>query len=403
MGGIFRLYREAYQGLPKQVWLISLIMLVNRSGTMVVPFMTIYLTSPEMGYSIGKAGYVLGAFGLGSILGGYLGGRITDRIGHYKVQFATLLGGGILFMVLGQVKSFELILLVTFLLSSINEAFRPANAASIASYADEGNRTRSFSLNRLAVNLGWAVGSALGGVLASIDFSVLFWVDGITNIAAALLLRYLLKPSSSVKKEKGFEKITAQSAYKDKIYVVFIFLTILFAICFFQMFSTLSAYMKNQLGFTSLFIGSLMAVNGLVITFIEMVLVYKLEGKRSPTFYIISGVFLVAIAYILLNIFSITHTMGLIIILLITFGEIFSMPFMNSFWTSRSNAGNRGQYAGLYTIAWSIAHTTGPLMGAQVADKYGFDTLWWSVGILGFMATAGFFLLHIKLEKKSIA
>lgn len=402
MGGFFRLYREAYQGLPKQVWLISLIMLVNRSGTMVVPFMTIYLTSPEMGYSIGKAGLVMGAFGLGSILGGYLGGRITDKIGHYKVQFFTLLGGGLLFMVLGQVKQFELICLVTFLLSSVNEAFRPANAASIATYAHEGNRTRSFSLNRLAVNLGWAVGSALGGVLASINYTALFWVDGITNIAAAFLLRYLLKPPATDQKTKHHPETSIASAYKDKMYLLFILLTILFSICFFQMFSTLSAYMKNQLGFTSLFIGMLMAVNGLVITFLEMVLVYKLEGRRSPTYYIVAGVLLIAVAYTLLNLFPIDHTMGMIVILLITFGEIFSMPFMNSFWTSRSNAGNRGQYAGLYTIAWSIAHTTGPLMGAQVADRFGFDTLWWSVGALGFVAALGFLFLHVINEKKSV-
>lgn len=401
MGGIFRLYREAYQGLPRQVWLISLIMLVNRSGTMVVPFMTIYLTSPEMGYSIGKAGIVMGFFGLGAILGGFLGGKITDRIGHYKVQFFTLLGGGLLFIVLGQVQSFPLICLVTFILSSVNEAFRPANAASIAVYANDGNRTRSFSLNRLAVNLGWALGSALGGFLATIDYTALFWVDGITNIAAAFLLKRLLKPSAEpVVQEVSVAKPVGRSPYKDRTYLVFILLTILFSICFFQMFSTLPAYFKNELGFSPFYIGMMMAVNGLVITFLEMVLVFKLEGKRSPTFYITGGVLMVALSYFMLNLFSINHFMAMMMILMITFGEIFSMPFMNSFWTSRSNAADRGAYAGLYTIAWSIAHTTGPLFGAQIADNFGFTILWWSIGALGIVATIGFWLLHIFQEKK---
>lgn len=402
MNGMVTAYKKAYSGLPREVWLISLIMLVNRSGTMVVPFMTIYLTSPEMGFSIGKAGIVLGVFGLGSILGGYLGGRLTDKVGHHKVQYFTLLGGGLLFILLGQVQHFTWICVVTFLLSLVNEAFRPANAASIALYSNAENRTRSFSLNRLAVNLGWAVGGALGGLLASIDFTVLFWVDGITNILAALLLRKLLSSTNAtrIKSQQQAGKLHVQSAYRDRVYLLFIFLTVLFSICFFQMFSTLSAYFKNERGFSSLYIGMLMAVNGLVITFIEMLLVYKLEGKRSPTFYITWGVFFVAFAYILLNLVEVTHIIALIMILMITIGEIFSMPFMNSFWTSRSNDHNRGQYAGLYTIAWSIAHTTGPMVGAQLAQAAGFRVLWWSIGALGGLTTIGFVGLHLLIRRR---
>lgn len=402
MNGMVTAYKKAYSGLPREVWLISLIMLVNRSGTMVVPFMTIYLTSPEMGFSIGKAGIVLGVFGLGSILGGYLGGRLTDKVGHHKVQNFTLLGGGLLFILLGQVQHFTWICVVTFLLSLVNEAFRPANAASIALYSNAENRTRSFSLNRLAVNLGWAVGGALGGLLASIDFTVLFWVDGITNILAALLLRKLLSSTNAtrIKSQQQAGKLHVQSAYRDRVYLLFIFLTVLFSICFFQMFSTLSAYFKNERGFSSLYIGMLMAVNGLVITFIEMLLVYKLEGKRSPTFYITWGVFFVAFAYILLNLVEVTHIIALIMILMITIGEIFSMPFMNSFWTSRSNDHNRGQYAGLYTIAWSIAHTTGPMVGAQLAQAAGFRVLWWSIGALGGLTTIGFVGLHLLIRRR---
>lgn len=402
MNGMVTAYKKAYSGLPREVWLISLIMLVNRSGTMVVPFMTIYLTSPEMGFSIGKAGIVLGVFGLGSILGGYLGGRLTDKVGHHKVQYFTLLGGGLLFILLGQVQHFTWICVVTFLLSLVNEAFRPANAASIALYSNAENRTRSFSLNRLAVNLGWAVGGALGGLLASIDFTVLFWVDGITNILAALLLRRLLSSTNAtrIKSQQQAGKLHVQSAYRDRVYLLFIFLTVLFSICFFQMFSTLSAYFKNERGFSSLYIGMLMAVNGLVITFIEMLLVYKLEGKRSPTFYITWGVFFVAFAYILLNLVEVTHIIALIMILMITIGEIFSMPFMNSFWTSRSNDHNRGQYAGLYTIAWSIAHTTGPMVGAQLAQAAGFRVLWWSIGALGGLTTIGFVGLHLLIRRR---
>src|SRR5690349_846367 len=128
----FTLYRSSFSGLSTQTWLLSFVMLVNRSGTMVVPFMTLYLTSRSMGYTLTDAGIVMGLFGLGSIVGAYFGGRLTDRIGFRKVQVITLFFGGIFFIVLGQVKTFPLICLYSFILSVVNEAFRPANSSAIA-------------------------------------------------------------------------------------------------------------------------------------------------------------------------------------------------------------------------------------------------------------------------------
>src|SRR6478735_1570255 len=105
------LYKTSFTGLSPQTWLLSFIMLINRSGTMVVPFMTLYLTSPGMGYTVGEAGIVFGLFGAGAFSGAWLGGRLTDKIGFYPVQLITLLGGGVLFIVLGQMKTYPLICL----------------------------------------------------------------------------------------------------------------------------------------------------------------------------------------------------------------------------------------------------------------------------------------------------
>ena len=396
------LYRNAYSGLSNSTWLLSLVMLVNRSGTMVLPFMSIYLTSPGMGYSIAQAGLVMGLFGLGAIAGGFLGGRITDRTGFYAVQVGTLSGGGLLFILLGQMKSYPLICMFSFLLSMVNEAFRPANATAVATYSNEANRTRSYALNRLAINLGWAVGGATGGYIASINYELLFWVDGLTNIVAALLLLYFFRPSANTVKTVKTEQEptnTGLSAYRDRVYTAFILLTVLFAACFFQMFTTLTVYFKKDLHFSESYIGFLMAVNGLVITFIEMVLVFKLEGKRRNTYYIACGVFLCGISYIMLNLFAIAHILAVIMILLITFGEIFSMPFMNAFWIGRSSINNRGQYAGLYTMAWATAQTCGPLFGSVIAERFGFEPLWWIIGSLCLSTAAGFYLLHRYLNK----
>jgi predicted MFS family arabinose efflux permease len=371
-------------------------MLVNRSGTMVIPFMTIYLTSPSMGYSIGQAGLVMGIFGLGAVCGGFLGGRLTDRFGFHRVQLITLTGGSVLFILLGQMKSFPLICGCTFLLSLVNEAFRPANSTAIAHYSKEENRTRSYSLNRLAINLGWAVGGAIGGILASINYHLLFWVDGVTNILAMILLRYYLAPASSpvAASEKSNTTVPEKSAYLDIVYLKFIVFTILFASCFFQLFTMLPVFYKKTLYMPEYMIGLLMAFNGLIITLFEMVLVFKMEGKREKLLYIFYGVSLVGVSFLLLNIFPLSLALAFVAMVFVTVGEILSMPFMNSFWISRTSATNRGQYAGLYTIAWSTAQVIGPAGGAQLAEHFGFPTLWWVVGGVGLLAGLGFYRLN---------
>lgn len=376
-----KIYRDAYSGLSRDTWLLSLIMLINRSGTMVVPFMTLYLTSPEMGYSIGEAGIVFGLFGAGAFCGAWLGGQLTDRIGFYPVQLFTLFTGGLLFIVLGQMKTYPMICFFTFVLSFVNEAFRPANSTAIAFYSKEENRTRSYALNRLAINIGWAFGSALGGFLAEINYELLFWVDGFTNMGAAVLLWFLLKPVNSGKRVKiNTDDPLILSTYKDKTYLAFAFITMLFACCFFQLFNNLPVYFQKDLGFSKPFIGLLMAANGIIIALIEMVLVYKLEGRRRNMTYITAGVFVVGLSFILLNAPGPAVIIASSMIVLVTFGEILSMPFMNSYWITRTHPSNRGQYAALYTMAWSAAQTLGPMGGAQLAEHNGFAVLWWTVG-----------------------
>jgi predicted MFS family arabinose efflux permease len=371
-------------------------MLINRSGTMVLPFMTIYCTQ-KLHFSIGQTGFVMAMFGVGAIVGAFFGGRITDKFGFYHMQLAALISGGIMFITLSFFTSFFAVALGSFVLSVCNESFRPANAAAIAAYSEAHNRTRSYSLNRLAINLGWAFGGALGGYFASVNYDYLFWVDGATNITAAVLLFFLL-PKVKTEKIKEFvaEKKIVATPYKDKVYLFFIFLTILYAACFFQMFTMQPVFFKTQWHFTERFIGVLMMINGLIITFVEMVLVHNLEGKRDPGYYIRRGVLLLGIGFVSVNVLPPAAWSGVICIVLITFAEMISMPFMNTFWISRSKAENRGQYAALYTIAWSIGQIIAPTAGSILIANGGYDLLWWVVFAVCVLIFISYFFLDRK-------
>jgi predicted MFS family arabinose efflux permease len=356
-------------------------MLINRSGTMVVGFMTIYIVDKQgLGWEVWKAGVVMACFGAGSLLGAFLGGRITDKFGFYSLQIGALISGGIMFIIVGYLREFIPLCAGTFVLSLFNESFRPANSTAIAHYSTAANRTRSYSLNRLAINLGFAIGSAIAGILADIDYLLLFWVDGVTNIAAALMMLVLLVRVKKTTDESIHQEKAISSPYKDLRYLFFIFMIILFAICFLQLFSMMSVYFNQVWKLSKSSIGLLMGVNGLLIAFIEMVLVYYLEKKRTVLYFMRLGALLTAIGYMMVNLVPAGFSSALVAVVLITIGEIFVLPFANNYWVSRSTQNNRGSYAALYTMAWSAAHVVAPTFGSQVIQHAGFTVLWWAVG-----------------------
>lgn len=390
-----QLYKNAYHGLSRNSWYLSLVMLVNRSGTMVLPFMSIYCTQ-QLHFTIAQAGIVLSMFGIGSLVGAFVGGRITDKYGFYDVQLGALLSGGVLFLILGLQTTFLSVCITTFILSVCNDAFRPANSTAVAHYSTPENRTRSYSLNRLAINLGWACGGAFGGFLASVNYHLLFWVDGCTNILSAVLLFKLMPKTGAIQHAAHSVKnsVKSLSPYKDGVYLLFLLCTVLFAACFFQLFTMQPVFYKTQWHFNEAFIGLLMSVNGLLIIAIEMVLIHKLEGTRHPLIFVAFGVLLMGVGFALSNLLPATGWAAFVIILFITCGEIMSIPFMNTFWLARSNPGNTGQYAALYSMAWSVAQIAAPVLGGEAIARSGYHLLWWLLGGLSVISALGFIGLY---------
>ena len=382
-------YRNAYIGLSDATWWLALVMFVNRAGTMVLPFLTVYLRE-DMHYSIAAAGWEVALFGIGALLGNFIGGRLTDKIGFSPVQFWSLFLNGVLFIVLGQMRTFWQIGSCMFIIGVVGEAFRPANAAAVANYSRPENRTRSYSLNRLAINLGFSIGPAVGGLLA---FQYLFWADGITCMLAALLLRVALPPVITANKREGDAKArqNSSSVWKDEVYLRFTFFIFLSALCFLQMFSLLPVFFKEQLHLSKPVVGLVLALNGLIIVVVEMVLVFKLEGKRSPVQYISTGAFLIGLSFLVLNLPLDGLTVALLAMIILTAGEMLMFPFVNTFWVSRSNEYNRGQYAALFTMSFALGQVLAPTFGSQIVQHSGYSVLWYVVFALCIVASIGFY------------
>jgi predicted MFS family arabinose efflux permease len=377
--------------------MLSVVMLINRSGTMVLPFMTLYCNS--RGYTATQGGLAVAIYGVGSLFGAFLGGRLSDKVGFYYLQFSALFFGGIMFLILGQMNSYLSICICIFFTSMVNESFRPANSSAIAYYSTPQNRTQSFSLNRLAINLGWGVGSALAGMLASVSYKLLFWVDGFTNITAAIVLLILLPKVTLTQQHSSshVSSIKAKGPFQDPTFLKFVGFMLLFSLSFFQLFTTVPLFFKEGLHINEFWIGAIMSMNGILIAAFEMILVFKLEGTMPYLKLMRYGTLLLALSFCMLNIpMANGFVLGTVVIIMVTIAEIVGMPFMNSYYIARTTNENRGQYAALYTMAWSSAQVIGSLSGTQIAHSFGYQNLWWVLAGLCVITALGFSYLQNK-------
>ena len=101
---VLRLYADAFRGLPTVVWQLSIGLLINRAGTMVLPFLSLYLVR-ELGWKTADAATVLFAFGLGSVAGSYAGGVLCGRWDPVRIQVGSLVTSGAAFLALSQLQS----------------------------------------------------------------------------------------------------------------------------------------------------------------------------------------------------------------------------------------------------------------------------------------------------------
>lgn len=382
----YRIYKDSFTGLSPEIWWLALITFINRAGTMVIPFLTLYLTK-HLGFTLSEVGWVMSSFGIGSFLGSWLGGKLTDKIGYYKVMFWSLLLTGFLFIGLQYVTSFWGFVVSVFITMTVADTFRPAIFVSLNAYSKPENQTRSLTLIRLAINLGFSFGPFLGGlIIAFISYRGLFWIDGITCILAILVFKAVLKNKEFLKRESTNDETINARIFKDKPYWIFLFIVFLMGFTFMQLFSTMPLYYKDIYGLSEVHIGLLMSLNGIIIFATEMPIIHKLEQSLFNKISIISGsLILFAASFFVLNI---SNWVGVLVIsmIIITVAEMLAFPFTNSFAMTRAVKGKEGMYMALYTMAFSLAHIFSAKTGMEVVDRFGFDANWYFMGFLCLIA-----------------
>jgi predicted MFS family arabinose efflux permease len=401
MNEVFLLYRNSFANLNRNIWILSLIMFINRSGSMVLLFTSLFMTR-ELGYSIAEAGVVMSFYGIGSVLGSYAGGWFTDRKDYFNVMAYSLLVSGTVLFLLLYVTSLYGLAAVVFSYAFTADIFRPANSKAIAIYSEPENRTRSVSLVRLAVNLGFTVGPAIGGFIALyLGYKWLFIIDALTTYGAAVIL-YLYLPRQQVEHSSDHHEVlndSSTSAYRDPLYLAFIFFVALYATVFFQIFASVPQYFNKVCHYNEDTIGLLMALNGFLVVLIEMPLVHRMEHKKEIFPFIIAGTLCLPLCFLFLLFGNQLLIWAIVYTVIITFSEILAMPFMMNYALSRPPKPRQGQYAALYSIAYGIANICAPIVGLGSADRWGFDNMFYILIGMGLFTMLGFWIL----SKKSAA
>lgn len=403
MKRLFQTYINTFKGLSVEVWWLALVTLINRAGTMVIPFLSLYLTD-DLNIEFSDVGWIMSVFGLGSVAGSYLGGKLTDIFGYYRVMIISLFLTGLMFIGLQYLKEFWSFCIGIFLVMTVADSFRPAMFVAMSTYSKPENKTRSVTLIRLAINLGVSAGPALGGlIITTMSYGGLFWIDGITCILATIVMIKVLNP----KKAKVLDEHKVESPVsplRDKGFMIMCFAMVLFGVIFLQYFSTMPVYYRDFHLLTELEIGLLLALNGLTIFVFEMPLISWLENMRvSKATHMIYGTIFIGMSFVVINL---TGWIGILVIgmLFMTLGEMIIFPFSNAFAMDRARNGLQGKYMAFYTISFSIAHIGGHNAGFQLIDAIGFENTW---NVMVFISLLCIFLLIylmriLKSEKERV-
>jgi predicted MFS family arabinose efflux permease len=284
-----------------------------------------------------------------------------------------------------------------FSIMTLADMFRPAMFVSLGAYAKSENRTRSLTLVRLAVNLGFAAGPALGGlIIMGMGYKGLFWVDGSSCIIAILIFAILVKEKKKATHQDPHATIlAAASVFKDGLFWLFLYISFVTAMIFFQLFTTLPLYHSEKYGLTEFQSGLLLTLNGLLIFALEMPIVSYFERKKVQKLKVILwGSLLMSLSFytLLINVWA-----GILIIsmIFISIGEILAFPFSNTFALSRAPKGHEGRYMALYTMSFSLAHIVSSKMGLEIIGRFGYQSNWMLMGTLGLTAV----LCSIWLQK----
>lgn len=381
-------------------WVLFAGTLVNRLGLVVLPFLTLYLTGVK-GYSVETATLLVSLHGAGGFAAGFAGGALADRIGRKPVLVGSMLGGAVLFAVLPEVEALVLLAGVVGGAGLVGEAYRPAVSASVSDLVEPARQARAFTLIYWAINLGAAIGPALGGLLVEgVGYRALFWVDAATMALFALIVALGVPETrpAHVPHEEGAPRTRGLGvALRDPALVGLAAAYLAIGTVFMQVFSTLPLVMRAD-GLSEAAYGLAVGVNGGVVVLFSLPVARWAETRIGPK--LLAGAAVVIGFGVAGHAFADSLAGHLAAIAVWSLGEIAFLPFVSVVVARLAPDDLRATYQGVGQASWGLAHMLGPALGGLVLARLGEAALWGGGWALVMAAALGILAYRLGAERE---
>lgn len=389
---------SSLQGLPREAWVLCGAVLVNRMGTMVIPFLILYLTH-DLGQSPSRAALAMAVYGLGAVTTAPFAGRLADRIGPRRIVTTSLLSAGLLLLPYPWLRSYPAILGLTFVWSVAGEALRPATMAWISGVVKPSQRRAAFALNRLAVNLGMSIGPAVAGFIVERSFAAIFFLDALTSMIAGGIVLFATRdmapigaPPRDTPAASGAPAMpgapapaaTGRRALRDPAFLYFLLACLPVQIVFFQHASTMPLYLVRDLGLTESMYGMMFTINTALIILLEV----PLNGATAEWPHrrtLALGALLTGLGFGGVGLVHTAAGVGLMVVVW-TFGEMILLPGSSAFAADIAPPERRGEYLGLYSMSFSGAFAVAPWLGARTMELLSPRAVWGAAALCGVLS-----------------
>ena len=372
--------------LPRAAWILFFGTFLNKFGSFVVPFLTLYLTST--GYTVGQAGMAVSAYGLGNLGASLLGGHLADKLGRRKTILLSMFSGATAMMLLSRAHSLAAIIVLTALTALTNEFYRPASQALLADIVPSGQRITAFATLRVSFNAGFAFGPATAGLLAAYGYFWLFVGDATTSVLFGLVALLALPRGSRNAPANASWAAALRVLRRDHKLHQLLLANFAIAWVFIQLASTYGLHVTH-LGFSPAVYGAVISLNGALIVLCELPLTRL--TRRFPMRHVMAVGYVLCAAGFALNGFAHTIPALVLCMIIFTIGEMITMPTGAAYLADLAPPDMRGRYMGAAGLTWAMALILGPISGMKFYTVA--PTAYWIVS-----AAAGIFAAIIILN-----
>jgi len=370
--------RGNLRALPRPAWILFAGSFLNRFGSFVITFLVLYVT--EQGYSPTQAGLVVAAYGVGSLPAAAFGGYLADRLGRRETIVVSMVGGASGMLLLSQARSLSALLTFSVIAGFFAELYRPSSGALLADVVPPERRVAAFGMYRLAINAGFAAGTAVAGLMAERSFTLLFIGDALTSLLFAVVVFVGLPRTKGG--SSSYEPGSLRLIMRDRRFALFLLTSLIAAFVYFQMEAGLPLYIRDN-GLSFAVVGALLAVNGLGCLLLELPVI-SITQRLRPRPVIAVGVALTGFGFFLTQFFDsfwpLTAT-----VMVWTVGEVISAPVSSAYVADLAPPSMRGRYTGTHGMTFSISFVLAPALGGWLYSM-GPEVLFTACGVLAVIA-----------------